>query len=586
MSYARLILAACSKDPLPTNLMSVPLPPRHSATIIIQHYFDNFFILYPLFQESSFFASLDAVYNAGGALATAFDHFCVRMVLAIAHAGKLEQRGDPHYTDAVGHVTAALSYAEQILRPGSIQSVQALLLLHEYAMIDPHHFDTWSIIGAASRAMVDLGLHQDPSKGTPMSKAKLELRRRVFYCVYAFDRSTSLIQTRAFSFSDDSTNVRVPFASSQLARLHAHAPSNHTLLKTFDSALDLFKLRKLQSAWYTELFQSGREPWTDPYPALWRICQSMKEWFDGLSNNTTKHIRSFFELNLLYSYVYILAPSPRVPAIVPFAQNLIYEYCIQYADAVGKHVDNRVHTAPISFYDAMRVYMTGRQFIDVLQGNLDRLLSGITPELPHVPVDSAPPPAMPNTPKDAYTNASRSINCINQLTDTLGLFGMRWGYMSWRDRFQKDSEETMNALHRRLWELQDASSNMSGQSTRPNWQHANSTGSLSEQLGTPSPYARSSMYSSPPSGLQPVLTPTYPPDFYTQRPGYFSHQSRPSQTSPQNSFDQQRQQPMNATLPPQQQFATWHGLSNAAHADAQPEEAVPPASRHDSYGAN
>ena len=579
VSYAQLILAACNKDPLP-EVINQPLPPRHEAIQIIQHYYDNFFALYPIFQESSFFGSLDAIYSQRGAVASDFDIFTVRMVLGISHAGKLEQRGDHHYMAAVGHVSAALKHAEQVIRPGSIQSIQAMILLHEYSMIDPHHFDSWSLIGAASRAMVDIGLHQDPPRGTSMSRSKLELRRRVFWCVYGFDSSTSLVQTRAFSFSDDSANVALPF-NPAYATARQQGQSSNIMLKTIETAPALFKLRRLQSSWYTELFQSGREPWPDPYPTLWKICQGMKEWWDSIPSSTDQHIRSFFENNLLYSYVYILAPSPRVPIIAPFAQSLIYEYCIQYSDKMKIHVDNRAHAAPISFYDAMRAYMTGRQFIEVLWHNQDRLLSGTIPEPPHVPLDSTPPPVMPPTSKDMQINITRSIACIKKFTDCLGLFGVRWGYMSWRDRFQKDSEELLNALNRRSWELQDSTANLSGQSRRPVYRHENSVGSLgsdslgtpfgsethhtpfgSDSLNTPSPYGQQHLYTSP-SNVQTNLTPTYPPDYYQHTAGYFSQQGQSLQT-----FEQQQQSALPATVPAQQ-FAHWSGLNAPASHQAQ-----------------
>lgn len=583
VSYAQLILSACNKDPLP-QVLNQPLPPRHEAGHVIQHYYDNFFALYPMFQESTFFASFDAVYSTREAAARPFDHFLIRMVLGISHAGKLEQRGDANYIAAVGHVAAALSYAEHVLRPGSIESIQAMLLLHEYAMIDPHHFDSWSLIGAASRAMVDIGLHQDPPKGTVMSRSSLELRRRVFWCVYAFDRSTSLVQTRAFSFSDDSANVRMPFTSSQIAaRQQSSSSTTKFMLKTLETAPELFKLRQLQSAWYTELFQSGREQWQDPYPALWRICLSMQEWWEKVPTTINQHIRSFFEMNLLYSYVYILAPSPRVPVIAPFAQSLIFEYAIKYSEKMKLHVDNRIHAAPISFYDAMRAYMTGRQFIEVLFHNQDRLLAGIMPESPHVPLDSAPPPMVPDTPKDQQVNIARSIACIKNFTDCLGLFGMRWGYMSWRDRFQADSEELLQALNRRKWELQEISSNMSGQSTRPGFHHQNSASSFTSEppLTTPSPYAQPHLYSSPPI-LTPGVTPTYPPELYFQSQGYFAQQGQPiaSQSQSSQAYEQQQQQPSTTVAAPARQFAAWSGLGavhpTQVHAGAPADETISP----------
>lgn len=186
MSYARLMLSASAKEELPQGLTKA-LPPRFAATPLIQHYLNNIFTLLPLFEEASLYASLDAVYHLDD-IATAFDHWNVRMVLAIACLSQSEQRGDGLYSDAVGHVNAALVHAEEVLHPGFISSIQCLLLLVEYATMDPHHFDSWTLIGAASRAMVDLGIHQDPSRSTPMNRSKLEIRRRVYWCVYALDR--------------------------------------------------------------------------------------------------------------------------------------------------------------------------------------------------------------------------------------------------------------------------------------------------------------------------------------------------------------------------------------------------------------
>jgi hypothetical protein len=186
MSYARLILSASTKEPLPTGLTKT-LPPRFAATPHIQHYINNLFTLLPLFEEAILWSSVDAVYHHDET-ATAQDHWIVRMVLAIACLAQSEQRGDTLYSDAVGHVNAALEHAEDVLHPGFISSIQATILLVQYAMMDPHHFDSWTLIGAASRAMVDLGIHQDPSRSTPVAREKLETRRRVYWCVYALDR--------------------------------------------------------------------------------------------------------------------------------------------------------------------------------------------------------------------------------------------------------------------------------------------------------------------------------------------------------------------------------------------------------------
>lgn len=577
MSYARLILSACSKDRLPAGL-STPLPPRHLVMLTIQKYLDNVYTILPFFDETSLYYSVDAVYNSDldlNSTATQYDHWCVRLILAIANAMVSEQRGDSFYLDALGHAAAALKCAEGVLIPGTITTVQALLFLAEYAMVDPHHFDSWSLIGAASRAMLDLGLHQDPPKGTAISKAKLELRRRVYWCVYMLDRSTSIVQTRAFSFSDDSAHVSMPpMTVSQAPR---GASKSQKWLKGFDHAIYLIRLRRLQSTWYHDLFQSGREPWTDPYPCVWRICQDLANWFTDLSINTSNSFRSFFELELLYSYIYLLAPSPRVPITAPYAQNLIFEHCISYANLITSVISNKSHVAPVTFYDAMRVYMTGRQFIDVLTTNQERLLSGGVPEPPRVPVDSVPAPPLPLVLADPKANTTRSITCIKQLTECLGQFGLRWGYMSWRDSFEKVAEPTLTALNQRLWELQEVSSNLSNQRRQSQWHHASSSGSVPSvgHLSRESSYNQQSPYGNMPNvayGQQ--YFPQTDASGYAPAQGNIlqPQQSPPAGYPPQaNAFDR-----------PTQQFATWSGMDAFApeYSHAQPgaeeEEQVPP----------
>ncbi len=187
MSYARLILAVSQKEILPAGLYT-PLPLRHEATMPIQHFLDHIFIFLPIFEEASFYASVDAVYSNDPRRVTAFDHWTVRMVLAVANMSFSNQHGDKHHLNAIGHLNAALDHAEQVLRPGSISSIQAILLLVAYAMLDPHLLDCWTLVGAASRAMVDIGLHQDPSRSSSTSKSKLDLRRRIFWCIYVLDR--------------------------------------------------------------------------------------------------------------------------------------------------------------------------------------------------------------------------------------------------------------------------------------------------------------------------------------------------------------------------------------------------------------
>ena len=152
-------------------------------------------------------------------------------------------------------------------------------------------------------------------------------------------------------------------------------------LQSFEGASDLFRLRQLQSKWYMEMFQSGREPWPDPYPYVWKSYAAMSQWLHNLPESTPPATRTFFTLELLYSYVYILSPSPRIPQTGEYAQRLIFEHCISYAATLLSITSKPVMTAspPVTSFDAMRACMTGRAFLDVLVRNPEGVLN---PNLP------------------------------------------------------------------------------------------------------------------------------------------------------------------------------------------------------------
>jgi hypothetical protein len=164
------------------------MPSRPVAMSLLQHYLDNVFALFPAFPETALFNALDAVYQDPPRKIQEFDYWLLYMVLAIGAMGQSRSSTDAYYKDGVAWVVRALKYADQVLMPGYSQQIQALILLVQYSMLDPRHFDSWQLIGFTCRAIVDLGFHQDPPKEQQPDKKALEQRRRLFYCAYALDR--------------------------------------------------------------------------------------------------------------------------------------------------------------------------------------------------------------------------------------------------------------------------------------------------------------------------------------------------------------------------------------------------------------
>ncbi len=149
----------------------------------------NIYTLFPSFSDATLFALLDDLYREDPRPTKNSDYWLLWMVLAIGSTAQSRRSGDEFYTNGVQFVAQALPYADRALMPGYVHQIQSLLLLTQYAMLDPAHFDTWHLIGFTCRAVTDLGYHQEPPQGQASDKAAQDARRRTFYCVYSLTGS-------------------------------------------------------------------------------------------------------------------------------------------------------------------------------------------------------------------------------------------------------------------------------------------------------------------------------------------------------------------------------------------------------------
>ncbi|RDW75034.1 hypothetical protein BP6252_06176 [Coleophoma cylindrospora] len=446
MTFARLILAATNNDSVPHSPGSFNLPPRAMASALVQYYLDNVFALYPVFSETALYNALDAVYQVDGRPVTDFEHWLLYLVLAVASTAQSRSNTDAFYRNGVMWVGRALPYADKALMPGYVSQIQALVLLVQYSMLDPAHFDSWQLIGFACRAVLDLGLHQDPPKEQQPDKKTLDMRRRIFYCVYSLDRSISMVHARAFSFTDDSTSVAYPASPASLAL--GKTGNSITGPHSMETALLLFELRWAQSTWYQELFQSSREPMQDSTTYIWQMCHDMREWSERFPETLPLTFRELFELELLYSCVYCHAPSARVPVVIDLGKSLIFEYSISYMQKISRIMKNPGNRTFYTYHDALRVYFIGSQFLAILLDNQETLLNGLVPYA--APTVGGPPaPPLP-TASDGLANVDRSINCIRSITEALKTFGDRWhDSKALQTSFNMQAEALLAVLHQR-----------------------------------------------------------------------------------------------------------------------------------------
>ncbi|KAE9976866.1 hypothetical protein EG327_007914 [Venturia inaequalis] len=150
---------------------------------------------------------------------------------------------EEYHASAIVHLESFLASSAALERPdgigGSLEELQAVLLLAGFALLRPVAPGLWYIVGVALRLGVDLGLHSEDwsdsdrnlsedhrnpegdllaePNGTAKSKSEkgrrqyiCDFRRRLWWCVYSFDRLVSTCVGRPFGITDQVITTEFP----------------------------------------------------------------------------------------------------------------------------------------------------------------------------------------------------------------------------------------------------------------------------------------------------------------------------------------------------------------------------------------
>ncbi|KAJ5167353.1 uncharacterized protein N7482_006134 [Penicillium canariense] len=150
---------------------------------------------------------------------------------------------------------------------GGLEELQAVLLLASFALLRPVAPGLWYIVGVAMRLAVDLGLHyedgvgldtgsKDETQVPPRIDARergrrewvRDLRRRLWWCVYSFDRLVATCVGRPFGISDQAISTEFPSMMDDKYITKAGLLTPPDGAPTYKHvAFHYFKLRLLQS---------------------------------------------------------------------------------------------------------------------------------------------------------------------------------------------------------------------------------------------------------------------------------------------------------------------------------------------------
>ncbi|KAJ5774968.1 hypothetical protein N7457_009864 [Penicillium paradoxum] len=243
---------------------------------------------------------------------------------------------------------------------GGLEELQAVLLLASFALLRPVAPGLWYIVGVATRLAVDLGLHYEDGMGIDSAakdgtQAQLridarergrrewvrDIRRRLWWCVYSFDRLVATCVGRPFGISDQAISTDLPsmmddkyITKSGLLTPPDGAPTYKHV------AFHYFKLRLLQSEIHDVLqYQQARavrrrassaailphaelsSPFLQGFDSFrsWRhdVHHRLDEWLETAPTRPETGVRfsiELLELNYWQAIILLYQQSLTVPA--------------------------------------------------------------------------------------------------------------------------------------------------------------------------------------------------------------------------------------------------------------------------------
>lgn len=302
--------------PLISSVAAVDLPNRDLTNLLYQLYCLKVQPMYPALHEPTLAEDIEAAHEGS---ADAHQNFVVRMVVAISL-----QKLDTQYAGlADSYYLAALKYMQAVVNRMDLKTLQACALIAQYSLLTPTRTAVYYIAGLAIRLVQTLGIHEEANisrnlDGSRADALEIDMRRRVFWCIFAMEAGLSHALGRPMGLSMGLNHFDVSFFElcddTHITR-QGILPGARPVPKKW-IAIHFFKMRLLQleirrklylrkrptprddqDPWFAEI-QAKLDAWRDASPDSDGMIPLNKVWFIG-------------RYNTMIAFLY--RPSPQVP---------------------------------------------------------------------------------------------------------------------------------------------------------------------------------------------------------------------------------------------------------------------------------
>ncbi|KAF2165085.1 hypothetical protein M409DRAFT_67379 [Zasmidium cellare ATCC 36951] len=257
------------------------LPNRVQATLLVRRAHSFIGNNYHLFEKKSFFDKLDRAYSGEGGTDLLFTcHLFAMLALGELYTHCKTNAADSRIP-GTSYFVQAVNLLQDLYEVGSIEQVQILLLISFYANSLGRVKSAHVYCGIAVRIGIGLGLHRSQAGSSTMSPVQREVRRRVWWTLYLFDRMISSKLGYPLAIRDDDIDVEFPsmegLSTSEQAEFcdPVHLRAHSTLAKITGSILsDIYRLPRQSNPSFVRVVHrvlNDLRQWDEELPVVLRL---------------------------------------------------------------------------------------------------------------------------------------------------------------------------------------------------------------------------------------------------------------------------------------------------------------------------
>lgn len=239
-----------AETPIEHPVENVSFQGDHGLTLI-NVFFDQRWPHLPIVHRPTFMRERFEPFAQGMELSgiAKFQLYMVFAIAALEH-GRLKGKRSYSHRDLFEIAVRELT---SVLIAEDMDCIQSLMLLLMYGRTEPQSVNMWHTTGLALRTAIGMDLHRAESI-RHMELKEAEMSKRVFWSIYAYDRSMSIYLGRPLGIQDADISLPLPFQLTdedlETQTMTTLDPRTKASIGDMSTFLHLIKIRKLNADIY------------------------------------------------------------------------------------------------------------------------------------------------------------------------------------------------------------------------------------------------------------------------------------------------------------------------------------------------